>query len=285
MKNKKSISFNSSFSNAKFELLKLKKKIYLKKKINSPTLRDFESIEKNNFFFNNIKIRNLEINEIKIKNLKELKKKKYYLMNYIDGYSSELILKNLGVNEIKLIKEFLTNYFLVIKNFIKWEKIEKRLFLDKIKNVRKNVKHKKLRKLFKIYETSLLKKLDRIKFYPYGICHGDLTLSNIIVRNKKIYLIDFLKTYKDSIIQDLSKIYQEFVLGWSSRSLSGNDIVRSKIICENIIDKQFFNSLPKAIRIPLDFEIMLTLIRIFPYVKKNDTNTIKWLEVSLSKLK
>lgn len=85
--------------------------------------------------------------------------------------------------------------------------------------------------------------------------------------------------------QDLAKIYQEFILGWSSRFLNGNDIVRSKTICENIVDKKFFKSFSKEMLTVLEFEIILTLFRIFPYVKKNDIKTIKWLKESMNKIK
>ena len=285
MKNKKNIFFKSSFSNAKFELLSLKNNLYLKKKIINPNIRDFESIKKNNFFLKNFKIKNLKINKIEIENFKTLKKKKYFIMNYINGYSSDLILKNLGVNEIKILREFLKNYFLRLKESTKWEKIERKFFLQKINNVKKNIKQKELLKLFNDNEKYLFKKLNKIEYYPTGICHGDLTLSNMIIKNDKIYLIDFLNTYKDSIVQDLSKIYQEFILGWSSRFLNGNDIVRSNIICENIVDKKFFKSFSKEMLTVLEFEIILTLLRIFPYVKKNDIMTIKWLKESMNKIK
>ena len=46
----------------------------------------------------------------------------------------------------------------------------------------------------------------------------------MIIEKNKIYLIDFLKTYNDGIGQDLSKIYQEFILGWSSRNLNEREL-------------------------------------------------------------
>jgi hypothetical protein len=283
--NKKIISFRSSFSNAKFELVNLKRELYLKKKINNPKIRDFESIKKNNFFLKNIKIKNLNICSIEIKNFKDLKKKKYILIKYIDGYSGDLILQNYGLKEIKLLREFFTNYFLTLKNFTKWKKVEKNIFLKKINDIERNIKQNELQKIFKTYKKILIKKLNKIRYYPTGICHGDLTLSNIIIKDNKIYLIDFLKTYNDSVAQDLAKIYQEFILGWSSRFLNGNDIVRSKTICENIVDKKFFKSFSKEMLTVLEFEIILTLFRIFPYVKKNDIKTIKWLKESMNKIK
>ena len=114
------------------------------------------------------------------------------------------------------------------------------------------------------------------------MCHGDLTLSNMILKKNKICLIDFLKTYNDGILQDLSKVYQEFVLGWSSRQLSEQEKLRSKIICKKIINKKFFDLFSKKILKHLHFEILMTLFRIFPYVNKNDYLTIKWLKNSIN---
>ena len=71
----------------------------------------------------------------------------------------------------------------------------------------------------------------------------------------------------------MSKVFQEFVLGWSARHLNEDSILRSKIIYENILEKNFFNSFSNDIKTVLKFEILLTLFRIFPYVKNNDKTT------------
>ena len=281
---KKSIFFTSSYSNSQFELIRFKNQIYLKKIINNPNYRDFQSIKKNNFFSKNIKIKNLKTNFIESKDFKDLKKNKFIVMKYIEGLSGSLIPQNIGLREVKLLKEFFRNYFINIIKLNKWEKFNKKIFSNKIKEVKRNIKNEELIKLFKIYEKNLVKKLNYIKFYPSGICRGDLTLSNIIISNNKIYLIDFLKTYNDSVLIDLAKVFQEFILGWSSRYLSNNLMLRSKIINENILDMNFFKSLPKLYSQVLKFEAMLTLIRIFPYVKDRDTVTILWLKKSLKKI-
>ena len=54
MKNKIKISFNSSFSKSNFELINYQNQLFLKKKFSEPKDRDFEAIQKNNFFKNKI---------------------------------------------------------------------------------------------------------------------------------------------------------------------------------------------------------------------------------------
>ena len=84
-------------------------------------------------------------------------------------------------------------------------------------------------------------------------------------------------------MKDLAKIYQEFILGWSSRKLNKNEILRAKTIYNTILDENFFQIFKKNFKL-LKFEILMTLIRIFPYVDKKDIITINWLEYSVNKV-
>ena len=284
MNNRQKIIFNSSFSKANFELISLKNELFLKKKINTPKIRDYYSIKKNNYFDKYIKIKNLKSQKIQIKTFKELKKKKYLMMKYINGYSGEIILKNHGFEEILLIRKFLIDYFELMKKYITWVKFDKNIFIKKLDEIEKRNKNKVLKNILAKYKKKYLNKLNKVKFYPKGLCHGDLTLSNMIIEKNKIFLIDFLQTHNDSIVQDLSKVYQEFKLGWSSRNLNHQEYLRSKLIYENIVDKNFFKSFSKKILDPLKCEIILTLFRIFPYVNNNDIKTIDWLKLSIVKI-
>ena len=284
MNNAKQIKFINSFSKSKFELINIDKKLYLKKKIQNPKKKDFESIQKNNFFYHNISIKNVKTQIIKIRSFNDLKKKKYFITDYINGYSGDLILRNLGCDEINLIKKFIREYFIFLQQEIKWVKFNKMIIIEKLKQIKIKIKIPYLIKLFNLNKKLVLKELNNIKFYPTSYCHGDLTLSNMIIEKNKIYLIDFLKTYNDGIAQDLSKIYQEFILGWSSRKLDERELLRSEIIYRKIIGYDFFYLFPKNICKVLKFEILMTLLRIFPYVDKNDTITINWLKKSLLKL-
>ena len=74
----KEIKFFNSFSNSKFELINKEKKIYLKKIISNPKIKDFESIQKNNFFNKTISIKNVKTQNIKIKSFNDLKNKIFF---------------------------------------------------------------------------------------------------------------------------------------------------------------------------------------------------------------
>ncbi|MPY25324.1 phosphotransferase [Shewanella sp. YLB-07] len=64
-------------------------------------------------------------------------------------------------------------------------------------------------------DASLKANVDRT--IPQGICHGDLTLSNLIYSklNKKVHVIDFLDSFIESPIIDICKIRQDTLHGWS----------------------------------------------------------------------
>lgn len=120
---------------------------------------------------------------------------------------------------------------------------------------------------------------DRIyKKFPIGICHGDLTFSNIIFRDNEYGLIDFLDSFIESPIMDIVKLRQDSKYMWSVLMYTGDsyDMTRYNIIC-NYIDKRiddhyrkydFYNETYK------DFQLM-NFLRILQYGK--DDRVIKYL--------
>ena len=45
-------------------------------------------------------------------------------------------------------------------------------------------------------------------------CHGDLTLENIIVKDERLYLIDFLDSFFDSWFMDAGTLLQDVQVMW-----------------------------------------------------------------------
>ena len=101
----------------------------------------------------------------------------------------------------------------------KFSKFEKDVFLLKYTSVKENLKGCEFYNDIK----PRFSKIDRIflsleaRDIPIGFCHGDLTLSNILIRrkSKKVCLIDFLDTFLESPIQDMVKIRQDTKYMWS----------------------------------------------------------------------
>jgi thiamine kinase-like enzyme len=78
---------------------------------------------------------------------------------------------------------------------------------------------------------------------PVGMCHGDLTFSNILFNGNNYYLIDFLDSFIESPLLDIVKIRQDTAYLWSTLMYHKPfDKVRLSIISEKIdtaIDEYF----------------------------------------------
>ena len=270
------MDYLDSFSGSKFSLFEKNNTIYLKKFYENINQRDIESFQKQKNF-NNYKLKGFKVSSAEIPDIK--KKSKYIILKHYNGLSgSELILRG-NVEIHNILNIFLDNY---LKNLLinsKTEKFNKQIYLDKCKLIKNKTSFKHI-KLFKKISRKIYSKLDGIKYNIKGSCHGDLTLSNIIINFdlKEIILIDFLKTYVDSPILDICKLIQDLRLYWSARKFNGTDLVRAKIFCNNLnpfksIKKNHYYKI-------LELEMLMTLVRILPYVPIRDSDTIKWLESS-----
>jgi len=66
---------------------------------------------------------------------------------------------------------------------------------------------------------------------PVGVCHGDLTLSNILFSANGFYLIDFLDSFLETPLQDVVKLRQDTAFNWSGLMYSGAyDKVRHDLV-------------------------------------------------------
>lgn len=73
---------------------------------------------------------------------------------------------------------------------------------------------------------------------PVGVCHGDLTFSNILFNGNNYYLIDFLDSFIESPLLDIVKLRQDTAWQWSRLMYSGScDDIRLKIALGKIDDE------------------------------------------------
>jgi hypothetical protein len=277
----------SSYSKSKFFLTKKNNKFLIIKRPKKIDKRELLSIKKQNNFKNYF-LKNYKITSAKIlQNEKDIIKKKEYLIEYFDGKSGEDILLQGNKEEINILKDFFYNYFFEINNSFDLELRNLEKYKNKIKKLKKNKNFKFIKNSndFFLYIDKILKK----KIYKFSInkCHGDLTLSNLIInfKKKEIILIDFLSTYQENLIQDFSKLFQEFNLHWTARKYNKIDYLRSSIVYESIIGKNFWKRIDSRLFNSLKLEFVMTILRIIPYIDKNDKITINWIEDSLNKIK
>ena len=103
---------------------------------------------------------------------------------------------------------------------------------------------------------------------PLSFCHGDLTLSNILFSNKKIYFLDFLDSYIESWVIDLVKLKQDLFYFWSYLRDDGEPslrLIQASIKIWNSIEEKY----PEFV-FSDEFKILeaLNFLRIYPYARE-----------------
>lgn len=118
--------------------------------------------------------------------------------------------------------------------------------------------------------------LEYIKYFDYcldhdwtsvrtAFCHGDLTFENILIYNSDVYFIDFLDSFIESPLIDISKMLQDVLLLWSWRGEEVRPFIKNIYIL-NLIKNLTCNYNWESIKRLL----ILNVLRILPYA--NNTN-------------
>lgn len=103
---------------------------------------------------------------------------------------------------------------------------------------------------------------------PVGICHGDLTFSNILFNGNNYYLIDFLDSFIETPLQDIVKIRQDTAYRWSQLMYTKPyDALRLKIICDKIDSEidGYFRDKYDWYRANYHVLQLMNILRILPY--------------------
>lgn len=113
----------------------------------------------------------------------------------------------------------------------------------------------------------LLKLIDHKSEFivPKTMCHGDLTLSNIIFHKNRLFLVDFLDSYIETFICDLAKIKQDMFYTWTPM-IGGYCDIRAKQALSYVwagIEDRFGREMNG-----IEFNIIdaLNILRIEPYI-------------------
>lgn len=176
----------------------------------------------------------------------------YYCdMEYIQGVSLNDYVKR---ENIKNIKSKFEKIFDFIENNNSLDENIEEFIINKIKSLQ-------IGSEFNYYKDYCLdydwKKVNK------SYCHGDLTFENIIISNETIYLIDFLDSFVDTKVADVSKILQELYAFWSLRA-SPNKFNIKYIMIDEMLRERNIVSLAS-----IKF-LILNLLRIIPYSNKKD---------------
>jgi len=200
-------------------------------------------------------------------------------MKYVEGLSG----LDFAVHGTKNLAAYLSDAFSELlrremgQSFV--EQIDKELFLAKLEQIKSSVQSATLLDLLaKLHQK--ISALPNLISIPMGRCHGDLTLSNIIFNPLDgLVLIDFLDVFIETPLQDVAKINQDFIFGWSFRDSSESMRVKSKLFCKAaypLYIKELFLEYGDQI----ELLTLFSLARIAPYVR--DLQTESWLVAQLN---
>lgn len=123
---------------------------------------------------------------------------------------------------------------------------------------------------------------ERFITIPVGLCHGDLTFSNILFNGNNYYLIDFLDSFVETPLQDIVKIRQDTAHRWSQLMYTKRyDAVRLHIVLDKIdreIDTYFSNKY-QWYRDYYQVMQLMNILRILPYAK--EAKVVEYLKKTL----
>lgn len=118
---------------------------------------------------------------------------------------------------------------------------------------------------------------------PVGICHGDLTFSNILFNGNNYYLIDFLDSFIESPLLDIVKLRQDTAWLWSQLMyVHPCDTIRLRIAfnkIDNELDSYFRGKYEWYVRYYKPLQLM-NFLRILQYA--HEPKVIDYLKNTLN---
>ncbi len=158
-----------------------------------------------------------------------------YSKNYIDYF------EDAGFDQVEYFIKALKIFIDQEIETSRIERVDKKIIQEKFQDVVKRVGQNTLISsdcdILEIMEQSaeIFYSMDDEIEMPVGLCHGDLTFSNILFNGNNYYLIDFLDSFIESPLLDLVKIRQDSRYQWSKLMVDHKlDDIRLDIISNKI---------------------------------------------------
>lgn len=196
----------------------------------------------------------------------------YFDMEYIQGMTLAEYIKTMEIGKVKgLVDSLILSLVPEQKEVMTEEEKQKAIdiFSNKISELKKCLADKKEPVIAKALY--LLENHDWSVMKP-SLCHGDMTLENIIIRNDCLYYIDFLDSFYDSWFLDVGTLLQDVQVMWSYRfqsEVSMNTVLRLIVFRDLLLDE--INKIEPSYVIEIYYALLQKLIRIFPYITDEKT--------------
>ena len=203
-------------------------------------------------------------------------------MPYIDGIGGEQFAIHGNRQSAYNLKITLNTYLIDLWSKSKVKDIDPEIIHDKVNHI-ESIEYDDIISDSVSSGCELIRKLCTKKLsIPIAECHGDLTLSNMIVSLDKLYIFDFLDSIIESPLQDAAKVIQDMKYGWSFRKSKPSIKLKGQLFCESAYP-DFINTI--ELLYPREMKVieMLTILRIAPYISKEDEITKLWFNKAVLK--
>lgn len=195
----------------------------------------------------------------------------YFDMEYVQGITLAEYMNRIEIGKVRSTAERIIES--IVPTEVDTTEVDETIFIDKISDLENKLKCKKNATINEAIE--ILKDHSWSNFVC-SPCHGDLTFENIIVKDNQLYLIDFLDSFYDCWILDISTLLQDSQVLWSYRyekEVNINTLIRLIVFRDVLMESLVQNVGDKAVEVY--YALLLKLIRIYPYV--TDVTTYDFL--------
>jgi thiamine kinase-like enzyme len=179
-----------------------------------------------------------------------------YEMEYVPGLEFYNFVQNKTIKEITFFFEKILD-FIYLNNNIDID-CTKQIF-KKIDDIEKKIDKKYY------YFLDFCRDSDW-KNVKASYCHGDLTFENILIYDNEIYFIDFLDSFINSKLVDVSKLLQDIIIFWSYRNRTKElPYIKHIKLLEIIKSRLSVEEYQLSLKL-----LVINLLRIIPYSDKKD---------------
>ena len=137
-----------------------------------------------------------------------------FTMPYIHGSDIIEVLETSGIHQVNAIVDDIMFFLNTLLDRADMQPFNPEPFYTKLEWIQEKTQDDTAITSLISYQTEVLESLHDTRC-PMGVCHGDLTMSNMIFSDK-IVLIDFHDPFMETPLQDIGKLWQEIDLEWSA---------------------------------------------------------------------
>ena len=193
--------------------------------------------------------------------------KKCFIMDFFHGEDAITFFDSCNIRQIDALIDSLICFLNHSISNSQLEIFDKPGFLDKLNSIEKKITSDEVDfTLIRRYFSNLPEIM-----IPVGICHGDLTFSNMLFdKSNRVCLIDFLDTFYETPLQDMVKIRQDTLYNWTALMCRQSyDVTRYGMLMR-YLDRKFVDHFEKYDFYETYYEAfqVMNYLRILPYAKR-----------------